>query len=72
MDFEARVASFELLFMSLFDMCLCDVAIVYILPWAITELNHHVCIFRFTAVSLHVVALERHPWILMLELNDHV
>ena len=22
--------------------------------------------------SLHVVALERHPWILMLELKDHV
>ena len=31
------------------------------------ELNHHVCVFSSTAFSLHVVVLERRPWILMLE-----
>ena len=32
-----------------------------------TELNHHVCIFSFTAFSLIVTVLERHPLILMLD-----
>ena len=78
MDFDARVERSCLGFDCVLWVRLIFVHVnccYFLLPpvCVITELNHHVCLLiRFTAFSLYAFALERHPWSLILELNEHV